>query len=59
MSGVLTLEKVLRLFLPTDEKIIVATTRPETMLGDTGIAIHPDDARYTVCLLSPAVPGPN
>src|SRR5687767_9818243 len=28
------------------EFIIVATTRPETMLGDTGIAVHPDDARY-------------
>jgi valyl-tRNA synthetase len=26
--------------------IIVATTRPETMLGDTAIAVHPDDARY-------------
>jgi valyl-tRNA synthetase len=26
--------------------IEVATTRPETMLGDTGIAVHPDDARY-------------
>src|ERR1019366_3150200 len=26
--------------------VIVATTRPETMLGDTGIAVHPDDARY-------------
>jgi valyl-tRNA synthetase len=26
--------------------IVVATTRPETMLGDTGIAVHPDDARY-------------
>ncbi|KAG9018677.1 hypothetical protein FRB90_010593 [Tulasnella sp. 427] len=31
----------------SDEKIIVATTRPETMLGDTAIAIHPDDTRYT------------
>lgn len=31
----------------TDEKIIVATTRPETMLGDSGIAVHPDDSRYT------------
>ncbi|CAG8502365.1 16095_t:CDS:10, partial [Acaulospora colombiana] len=30
----------------SDEKIIVATTRPETMLGDTGIAIHPLDERY-------------
>lgn len=27
--------------------ITVATTRPETMLGDTGIAVHPDDERYT------------
>jgi valyl-tRNA synthetase len=26
--------------------ITVATTRPETMLGDTGIAVHPDDPRY-------------
>ncbi len=28
------------------EQIIVATTRPETMLGDTAVAVHPDDARY-------------
>ncbi|MCB9896612.1 MAG: valine--tRNA ligase [Planctomycetes bacterium] len=27
--------------------VVVATTRPETMLGDTGVAVHPDDARYT------------
>ncbi|MCJ2066822.1 valine--tRNA ligase [Methylobacterium sp. J-088] len=27
--------------------ITVATTRPETMLGDTGVAVHPEDARYT------------
>ncbi|MFH1334856.1 MAG: valine--tRNA ligase [Pseudomonadota bacterium] len=26
--------------------LIIATTRPETMLGDTAIAVHPDDARY-------------
>ena len=26
--------------------VIVATTRPETMLGDTGVAVHPDDDRY-------------
>ena len=26
--------------------IVVATTRPETMLGDTGVAVHPDDPRY-------------
>ena len=26
--------------------ITVATTRPETMLGDTGVAVHPDDPRY-------------
>jgi valyl-tRNA synthetase len=26
--------------------LVVATTRPETMLGDTGVAVHPDDERY-------------
>jgi valyl-tRNA synthetase len=30
----------------TRDYIVVATTRPETMLGDTGVAVHPDDARY-------------
>jgi valyl-tRNA synthetase len=30
-----------------DAEIVVATTRPETMLGDTAVAVHPDDARYT------------
>ncbi|KZT67577.1 hypothetical protein DAEQUDRAFT_729015 [Daedalea quercina L-15889] len=30
----------------SDENIIVATTRPETMLGDTAIAVHPNDPRY-------------
>src|SRR4051812_44624803 len=30
----------------TDEEIVVATTRPETMLGDTAVAVHPDDPRY-------------
>jgi valyl-tRNA synthetase len=30
----------------TAEFIVVATTRPETMLGDTAIAVHPDDERY-------------
>jgi valyl-tRNA synthetase len=29
-----------------DESIVVATTRPETMLGDTAVAVHPDDPRY-------------
>jgi valyl-tRNA synthetase len=27
--------------------LIVATTRPETMLGDTAVAVHPDDSRYS------------
>jgi len=27
--------------------IVVSTTRPETMLGDTAVAVHPDDKRYT------------
>ncbi len=30
----------------TDKKLVVATTRPETMLGDTGVAVHPEDERY-------------
>ncbi|HIM54870.1 MAG TPA: valine--tRNA ligase [Gammaproteobacteria bacterium] len=30
----------------TDEVMVVATTRPETMLGDSAVAIHPDDERY-------------
>ncbi|WP_454759684.1 valine--tRNA ligase [Caulobacter segnis] len=30
----------------TRDYIVVATTRPETMLGDTGVAVHPDDERY-------------
>ena len=30
----------------TGEYITVATTRPETMLGDTAVAVHPDDERY-------------
>ncbi len=28
------------------ERLVVATTRPETMLGDTAVAVHPDDLRY-------------
>ena len=30
----------------TDEYVEIATTRPETMFGDTGVAVHPDDERY-------------
>jgi valyl-tRNA synthetase len=30
----------------SDRFIVVATTRPETMLGDTAVAVHPDDKRY-------------
>ncbi|GKX34009.1 MAG: valine--tRNA ligase [Rhizobiaceae bacterium MnEN-MB40S] len=31
----------------TRDYLVVATTRPETMLGDTGVAVHPDDERYS------------
>ena len=39
-----------------DRYVIVATTRPETMLGDTAVAVHPDDERYKdivgkICIL--------
>ena len=30
----------------SSDYIVVATTRPETMLGDTAVAVHPDDERY-------------
>ena len=30
----------------SDEFVTVATTRPETMMGDSAVAVHPDDARY-------------
>ena len=30
----------------TNEYVVVATTRPETMLGDTAVAVHPEDERY-------------
>lgn len=33
-------------FKDSDEYIVVATTRPETMLGDTAVAVHPEDERY-------------
>ncbi|HJQ71099.1 MAG TPA: valine--tRNA ligase [Blastocatellia bacterium] len=31
----------------TDQSIVVATTRPETMLGDTAVAVNPEDERYS------------
>ncbi len=31
----------------SNEVMVVATTRPETMLGDSAVAVHPDDSRYT------------
>ncbi|MGA2811259.1 MAG: valine--tRNA ligase [Candidatus Acidiferrum sp.] len=34
----------------SDEVIVVATTRPETMLGDTAVAVHPADERYAALL---------
>lgn len=31
----------------SEEKVVIATTRPETLFGDTAVAIHPEDERYT------------
>ena len=31
----------------SDETLVIATTRPETMFADTAIFVHPDDTRYT------------
>lgn len=35
----------------SDDEIVVATTRPETMLGDTAVAVHPEDPRYKVNMM--------
>ena len=34
------------LVVGSDESLVVATTRPETLLGDSAVAVHPDDPRY-------------
>ncbi|MBO4224668.1 valine--tRNA ligase [Bradyrhizobium neotropicale] len=46
-----------RAFSPDDPAsfIVVATTRPETMLGDTAVAVHPDDERYSALVGSHAI----
>jgi len=46
-----------RTFNPDDPStfIVVATTRPETMLGDTAVAVHPDDARYKALIGTNAI----
>ncbi len=36
----------------SDDEIVIATTRPETMLGDTAVAVHPEDPRYHSSLLT-------
>jgi valyl-tRNA synthetase len=35
-----------KLDIPGDEHIVIATVRPETIMGDTAICVHPDDERY-------------
>ncbi|MBI3072632.1 MAG: valine--tRNA ligase [Deltaproteobacteria bacterium] len=37
------------------ERVVVATTRPETLLGDTAVAVHPDDKRYAALVGKTAV----
>ena len=39
----------------SNEYLVVATTRPETMLGDTGVAVNPNDSRYTKLIGKKAV----
>ena len=46
----------------SDEYLVIATTRPETMLGDTAVAVHPEDERYAhligkYCILPPCEQG--
>lgn len=42
-----TLTHVAYKIVGTEDEIVIATTRPETILGDTAVAIHPEDPRYT------------
>ncbi len=39
-------EEGAEIYRETRDYLVVATTRPETMLGDTGVAVHPEDGRY-------------
>ena len=41
------LHKVRYKIVGSDEYIVIATTRPETIMGDSAIAVHPDDPRYS------------
>ena len=38
----------------SDQYLVVATTRPETMMGDTGVAVNPNDERYQDLIGRPA-----
>ena len=42
-----TLYSIAYPFADGDGEVVVATVRPETMLADTAVAVHPDDSRYT------------
>lgn len=46
LCAAVTIQVSLFFLCPSDEEVIVATTRIETMLGDTAVAVHPADARY-------------
>lgn len=50
-SNVLPMSIVWLLVFTAAEEIVVATTRVETMLGDTAIAVNPKDSRYSVSKL--------
>ncbi len=34
----------------SEESLVIATTRPETMLGDVAVAVHPEDSRFQSCI---------
>lgn len=36
-------------------EVVVATTRPETMLGDSAVAVHPEDKRWQACIGKPVI----
>lgn len=36
-----------KLYVSGEDEIVIATTRPETILGDVAVAVNPDDTRYS------------
>lgn len=47
LGGLTPTARLIEEWIPTGQRISFSTTRPETMLGDTAVCVHPTDERYT------------